>query len=535
MLELLSSSSPSFACGVTAFELVVSKMEAGTLITDLRQLLLTIHSNPWPELPNPPNCKKRASVACVIRIRPRYPDIPTTTDSPSLPAVTSIHDDSYVSQLDHFFSLPWVKRGTPEILFIKRAARRGDRWTSHVALPGGRRDPSDGSDVAAAVRETMEEVGIDLSTAVTDSSSPDNPESSNAEGMQHVHPDPHGQGPEPTGGSQETGSDKSPSALLAGALPQRLITTDFGAVPLMVLCPFVFLLTSPDPTAQLLRLQPTEVGSAHWVPIHALLDPVARTHERADFVDRLAARWGLKWGGMVARWALRLSLGQVLYSAIRLAPSESLFSDDEEELRRTDVSLGAGNQESLMRKLAEVIIDDAPWIHRLFSGTSDGYSPDPRRSLLLWGLTHGIISDLLGLLPSRKGLTWWRWPTLSRPDIRLMTWVLSYRFRKTKTKALRQPEESQEEIAGSVQPPVLIEEGIGTAPREKAAEMVGWKGSLHGAKSGHVRATIYSAAGYMLDGYFEQIQRAMFVTLALRLAVGTAAAFFFWKRYVGGR
>lgn len=55
-----------------------------------------------------------------------------------------------------------MKNGDPELLFIKRAAREGDRWTSHVALPGGKRDPTDASDKDVAVRETSEEIGLDL-------------------------------------------------------------------------------------------------------------------------------------------------------------------------------------------------------------------------------------------------------------------------------------------------------------------------------------------------------------------------------------
>uniref|UniRef100_A0A060T5N7 ARAD1B13266p n=1 Tax=Blastobotrys adeninivorans TaxID=409370 RepID=A0A060T5N7_BLAAD len=51
---------------------------------------------------------------------------------------------------------------SPEILFIKRAASERDRWSSHIALPGGRRDPEDKSDLDAAIRETSEEVGVDL-------------------------------------------------------------------------------------------------------------------------------------------------------------------------------------------------------------------------------------------------------------------------------------------------------------------------------------------------------------------------------------
>jgi 8-oxo-dGTP pyrophosphatase MutT (NUDIX family) len=55
-----------------------------------------------------------------------------------------------------------VKHGDPEALFIKRASRVGDRWTGHVALPGGKRDPEDADDRATATRETWEEIGLDL-------------------------------------------------------------------------------------------------------------------------------------------------------------------------------------------------------------------------------------------------------------------------------------------------------------------------------------------------------------------------------------
>ena len=50
-----------------------------------------------------------------------------------------------------------------DLLFIRRAERATDPWSGHIAFPGGRRDPGDASLLATAVRETREEVGIDLS------------------------------------------------------------------------------------------------------------------------------------------------------------------------------------------------------------------------------------------------------------------------------------------------------------------------------------------------------------------------------------
>jgi len=49
-----------------------------------------------------------------------------------------------------------------ELLLIKRAEADGDPWSGHVALPGGREEAEDASLEDTAVRETMEETGIDL-------------------------------------------------------------------------------------------------------------------------------------------------------------------------------------------------------------------------------------------------------------------------------------------------------------------------------------------------------------------------------------
>jgi 8-oxo-dGTP pyrophosphatase MutT (NUDIX family) len=53
----------------------------------------------------------------------------------------------------------------PSVLLIRRSRSDSDPWSGHVAFPGGRADPTDRGPQQTAERETLEEVGLDLSTA----------------------------------------------------------------------------------------------------------------------------------------------------------------------------------------------------------------------------------------------------------------------------------------------------------------------------------------------------------------------------------
>ena len=52
--------------------------------------------------------------------------------------------------------------GDAEVLLIRRADHPDDPWSGHMAFPGGRRQEEDRTDADTAVRETREEVGVDL-------------------------------------------------------------------------------------------------------------------------------------------------------------------------------------------------------------------------------------------------------------------------------------------------------------------------------------------------------------------------------------
>ena len=108
----------------------------------------------------------------------------------------------------------------PEVLLIERATREGDPWSGHMAFPGGRMDDTDRDVQAAAVRETWEEVGVDLA---------------NAEVLGRID-DMEGQ---------------------------------HAAASRMVISAFAFFIQAPGP----LSLLNSEVEDAFWFPLASLLDP----------------------------------------------------------------------------------------------------------------------------------------------------------------------------------------------------------------------------------------------------------------------
>jgi 8-oxo-dGTP pyrophosphatase MutT (NUDIX family) len=93
-------------------------------------------------------------------------------------ALTGAFDlESLKGRLRREGSVPKSDKGRPEaavaiiinpkdrggsILLIKRAERVGDPWSGQIAFPGGHKASSDRNFLETAIRETHEEVGIDL-------------------------------------------------------------------------------------------------------------------------------------------------------------------------------------------------------------------------------------------------------------------------------------------------------------------------------------------------------------------------------------
>lgn len=86
----------------------------------------------------------------------------TQIDAPDDTALHQNSDAPTVKAVRHAAVLiPLVRHdGQWQILFIRRAKNDMDRHSGQVAFPGGRIEPADANAVAAALRETREEIGV---------------------------------------------------------------------------------------------------------------------------------------------------------------------------------------------------------------------------------------------------------------------------------------------------------------------------------------------------------------------------------------
>ncbi|OAP57768.1 hypothetical protein AYL99_08506 [Fonsecaea erecta] len=468
--------------------------DSRAIVKALEEVLVRLRENPYPHVPNPPNTsRKRASVAAIIRVRPAYKPVPASVNG-SLVAIDKPSPPSPPSTISEFFAQEWVQEGDPELLFIKRAGRAGDRWSGHVALPGGKRDPEDADDFAAAVRETREEIGLDLDTA---------------------------------------------NCLPAGNLPERLVTTSWGKDVLMVLCPYIFLLTGK--TVPPLQPQPTEVASVHWVSLRALLSPTLRTREPVDISSRIA-----KHVGPTIHKLIRWTMGKMMFSAVRLLPTESVFASSIPGFIPTE---GGDNLSTV-----------SGWAQAPFGVPSSNTHRSLltyQQPLILWGLTLGVLADLLDQLPPYNAVALWKYPTFTVPDLRLLVYIMTRSFRKNTAETFssgswpsrlqRQPSQTAmdgatEATAISVAEPapamgpestsVPVTTATEKSPSRKAKRSSFNKHSV-GIGGLGVGKDPQHAVGKLMHGYYGRVNWAIALFLAYRTALTVSVAWWvvrWWRR-----
>eukprot|EP00002_Diphylleia_rotans_P033520 TRINITY_DN7137_c0_g1_i1.p1 TRINITY_DN7137_c0_g1~~TRINITY_DN7137_c0_g1_i1.p1 ORF type:complete len:315 (+),score=62.32 TRINITY_DN7137_c0_g1_i1:64-1008(+) len=158
---------------------------------------------------------RHACVAAIFRVRSVH----------KIQRDKELQREKLITTAKELFEQEWTKDGLTQILYIKRSVNKSDRWSGDVAFPGGRRQDSDESDQATAERETLEEIGLDL-------------------------------------------SDRSKFVCL-GQIDDLKVIRGRNVKSLVVSC-FVFLQTTPETPK--LTLQTKEIAAFRWVDIRSLVD-----------------------------------------------------------------------------------------------------------------------------------------------------------------------------------------------------------------------------------------------------------------------
>ncbi|PVF96388.1 hypothetical protein CPB86DRAFT_787013 [Serendipita vermifera] len=250
----------------------MSRMSDSSLIPYLASAIHSVRTTPPRIIASPPTQPRRAAVALIIRVVPpaNYPFVEGQDNAVPTQSI-SIQD---------FFELDWVNApgARPEILYLRR--KKGDSQgangssgiphgnrksaESHVAFPGGRMEDGDEDGLYTAMRQTWEEIGLDLAER---------------------------------------------SFTCIGQLDDREITTSLGKRLLMVLSPYVFLQLVP-------QTQPTDPPpetTLHWTPLSSLINtkPAWSTVD-VDISSRLAPR------DSIVRSLVQLLVGSMRFDAIVL-------------------------------------------------------------------------------------------------------------------------------------------------------------------------------------------------------------------------
>jgi hypothetical protein len=151
-----------------------------------------------------------------------------------------------------------------------------------------------------------------------------------------------------------------------GQLDDREITTSLGKRLLMILSPFVFLQLTPTNTPT----DPAPATTLHWTPLASLVAPNAWSNVTVDAASRLAPKHST-----ALRLLVRALVGSMQFPAILLDPSPNPSSP-------ASPPLGNGYH--------------APEI--LEKGIPPSQSPRSPQKLKLWGLSLGMMLDLLSYM-----------------------------------------------------------------------------------------------------------------------------------------
>ncbi|KAJ7785916.1 hypothetical protein B0H16DRAFT_1488458 [Mycena metata] len=357
-----------------------------SIVPLLSRALHRIRTTPPRIIASPPTQPRRAAVSLIIRVVPA----PNAVFPP---------DDSNSVTLSEFFELDWVNdpAARPEILFLQRetpapedsVTRIRNTHEAHVAFPGGRTEADDEGGLYTAMRQTWEEIGIDL-------------------------------------------AERDYTCI--GQLDDREITTSLGKRLLMILSPFVFLQLTPHAPPP----DPTASTTLHWTSLASLVSahtPPKWSTVTVDAASRLAPKHST-----ALRLLVQVLVGSMEFPAIIVQPSAppSVTLDGKPNITHDVLEKGMGRPQKLklwglslgmtldlmsyMVLPAPSSMRDNSESHKANSGSSSPLSPMVQ--LPYQTGAEGIRMDVVA--PSLASV----FPRFSYPDVNFWIWVFGKRYRE---------------------------------------------------------------------------------------------------------
>ena len=270
---------------------------------------------------------------------------------------------------------------------------------------------------------------------------------------------------------------------------------------LMVLCPFIFLIT--EYSIPPLKLQPSEVASAFWVPLRVLL---SKSHRR--FKE-------LRLSPQLAKMELNIPEayshgipGALKCAGIHLVPSESHYS----------ASLDSSNQFKKEGSEASLAVRAA----------------EAQGPIVLWGLTFGVLMDLLERLPPYDALNLWTYPSFTSWHIQAALWIFTFVYHQRKRRALKStsvPHFSHLQRTGQFRKGKGSDERFAETGDENGDEndmLRGESGMMNSdtvtpaqRSDGSMKQTASQEVEARLMDYYTPLRRAIFAHAVLRLMVMT--------------
>ncbi|KAH8120617.1 hypothetical protein DFH11DRAFT_1696436 [Phellopilus nigrolimitatus] len=360
--------------------------DSNTVVSALSRALHRIRSTPPRIISSPATQPRRAAVALIIRVTPSPAHRASSSTVPSPPPPATLTD---------FFALDWVNEPgvTTEILFLRRDAPQSEKTVAqnrprnaedaHVAFPGGRMEEGDEGGLYTAMRQTWEEIGVDLAEK---------------------------------------------DFMLIGQLDDREITTSLGKRLLMILSPFVFLQvipTTPPP-------DPAPGTDLHWIALASLLASTSRpdvshkdstfgarrwTTVTVDVSSRLAPR-----NSNVLRVLVRMLIGSMQFNAILLDPNSSSTVSTEntgapKPISEKDVVKNTGRKREAL-KLWGLSLGMTLDLIAYMKPSSSSFAEDYPRDEVT-GLGTSIAPSMTSVFPR-----------FSYPDVNFWIWVFGRRYRE---------------------------------------------------------------------------------------------------------